>query len=167
MDMERRRRGTLVGPCNADDGADAVTRMASLPAEKRIRVGAAPRRSSRKRAGAAGTALTRGRLRLTSHAAQEFLGRVRIFRIGFIAPRLTDLGHGATHSLHQFARNLRKEPRRQGSPELLLVAKNAPIHRARESKRFSRPRHSDVPQAALFLSAFFFIQGAAVRGDGF
>src|ERR1700674_5297293 len=33
----------LVVPFNADDGADTVTRIANLPAEKRGRVGRAPR----------------------------------------------------------------------------------------------------------------------------
>src|SRR5260370_11104128 len=116
--------------------------MATFLAAQRVCVGAAPggRRGNGARGG--GSARCGGRLRLTSHTAEEFLGRVRIFRIGLIPPRLTDLGHGATLRLHPLARNFGKEPRRQGSAELLLSAENAAIHGARESKRFSCARHS-------------------------
>src|SRR5258707_15533764 len=81
---------------DADDGADAVTRMASFLAEKRVCIGAASGGRPGKRARAGGSARCGGRLRLTSDTADEFLGRVRILRIGLIPPRLTDLRHGAS-----------------------------------------------------------------------
>src|SRR5258708_21293610 len=141
--------------------------MANFWAEKGVCIGGTRGGSPGEGRGAGGWAWCGGRRRVTSHTAEEFLGRVRIFRIGLIPPRLTDLGHGSTHRLHQLARNFGKEPRRRGSAELLLIAENAAIHGARESKRFSCARHSDVHQPALFLNALLFVQRTAMWGDAF
>src|SRR6202022_3059403 len=58
---------------DADDGPDAVTRMANFLAEKRVCIGAAPGGRPGERARAGGPARRGGRLRLTSHTAEEFL----------------------------------------------------------------------------------------------
>src|SRR5258708_17939428 len=61
---------------DADDGADAVTRMANFLAEKRVCVGAASGGRPGKRARSGSPARRGRRVRLTSHTAEEFLRRV-------------------------------------------------------------------------------------------
>src|ERR1700747_3171915 len=102
--------------------------MASFLAEKGIRVGAPSGGRARKRTGTGGGAAGGGRrLRLAADPSQKFFRRIGILRIGFVAPRLPNLGHRAAHCFDKLARNLRQEPRRQGSAKLLLVPKDAAI----------------------------------------
>src|ERR1700674_1035981 len=105
----------LIVALNPDDRADTEVRVANLLAQKRVRVGAASRGRPRVRARSGGPARRRRRNRLTSHSAEEFLGRVGVFRVGLIASRLPDLRHGAAYCLHQLAGNFGKESRRQRS----------------------------------------------------
>src|SRR6266481_8201517 len=59
---------------DADDRANAEIRVANLPTQKRVRVGAASCGRSGKHVRAGGPARRGRRNRLASHAAEEFLG---------------------------------------------------------------------------------------------
>ena len=101
----------LVVAFDADDGANSIVGMTNFLAEKRIGIGAASYGRPHIRGGACGSTRRGRRNRLTTHATQKFLGRVRILRVRFVAPRLADLGHRAAHCFHEFTWNFRKEPR--------------------------------------------------------
>src|SRR6267154_5834905 len=101
----------LIVAFDADDGANSIVGMANFLAEKWIGIGTASYGRPHVCGRTSRTAGRRRRNRLPTHATQEFLGRVRILRVRFIAPRLPDLGHRAAHCFHEFAWNFRKEPR--------------------------------------------------------
>src|SRR5207302_3814203 len=88
-------------------------------------------------------------------------------RIGFVAALFADLGQRAPCRFHQFAGDFRKKTRGLGSAQLLLIAKNAPVHGPRERQRLSRPGHPYVNEAALLLDSLVFVDGPAVRADAF
>src|ERR1700687_2075223 len=83
----------LIVALNPDDRADTVVRVTNLLTQKRVRVGSASCGRPRVRARSRGPARRGRRDRLTSYSAEEFLGRVGVFRVGLIAPRLPDLRH--------------------------------------------------------------------------
>src|SRR4029077_9095326 len=130
----------LIVAFDADDGANSVVRMANFLAEKGIGVGAAFYGGAQIRVRTSGTARGRRRNRLNTHATKKFIRGLRRFRVGFIAARLADLRHRATHRLHEFARNFRQESRWQRSPQLLLIAKDATAHCPGERAHFPADR---------------------------
>src|SRR5229473_2272986 len=152
----------------ADNSSDSKARMADFAPQHGIGIAAAF--CSGASEGSLGWLAARsGRCLLGSaaHPAQEFLWGIRILGVGLVAVRLANLRHGSANRVHQFTGNFRQKTRRQGSAQLLLIAEDAPIDGARQSKRLPCPGHSDVNQATFLFDSFFFTNGSAVRANAF
>src|SRR5260370_20839842 len=82
------KASVFVVTLDADDRADAEIRVANLPTQKGVRVGAASHGRSGERARSGGPARRRPRNRLTPHTAEDFLGPEPERRSRSIAPPL-------------------------------------------------------------------------------
>src|SRR2546429_644102 len=149
------------------DGSDTVTGMPHPSSKHRVGRTPAFRGGAPQSGCAGGPPRWRRRFLFAANAAKEFLGRIGVFRIGFVAALFADLGQRAPCRFHQFAGDFRKKTRGLGSAQLLLIAKNAPVHGPRERQRLSRPGHPYVNEAALLLDSLVFVDGPAVRADAF
>ena len=69
---------------------------------------------------------------MSDDTAKKLLRGIRVFGIGLVAARLTNLRQRAANGFHQFAGNFREKTRGQGSTQLLFVPENAAVHGARE-----------------------------------
>jgi len=124
----------LVVAFHAYNGANAVTRVTHLSAQHGIGVAASLDCRTPERRRACRTP-RRGcrRFCFAAHAPQEFFRRIGIFRIGLVAARFADFSHRTSHGIYKLAWNLCQKARGQGSAQLLLIAKNAPVNGARHA----------------------------------
>src|SRR5208282_806672 len=152
---------------HTDYGSNAIIRVANFLAEQRIGLAAAF--DGRAAEGTRGCRAPLWRAfpwrRRSARPVAKLLLRVRILRIGFVAPGFPDFRHRAAHGFHKFAGDFTQKARGQGSAHLLLVAKNAAIEGASKRQGFARARHAHVDQPAFLLDSFFLANGATVGAD--
>src|SRR5229473_3091440 len=114
---------------DANDGSHAEARMTNFAPQHGI--GIATALGSGAPDGTPSRLAARSRcclLRSAAHPAQEFFRGIRILRVRLVAACLSNLRHGSADRVHQFAWNFREKTRRQGSPQLLLIAEDSPVH---------------------------------------
>src|SRR2546427_4170818 len=155
----------IVLAIHLDDRAHSISWMADALADERI---AAVLRPCRRRNFGSNPrrALPRRSRRPAARPAREFFGRVRVFRVRFVATRFADRGERSYCGLHELARDFLQEARGRRSMQP-LTAVNAAVDGPRERKRFAGARHAYVAQPALLFELFRIVQGTAVGESAF
>src|SRR5216684_3150087 len=105
-----RHAAVFVVPLDANDGSHTEARMTNLPSQHGIAIAAALHSGAAE--GALSRLAARGcfrPFRPAAHATQEFFRRIRILRVGLVAPRLANFRHGSTNRVNQLGGNFRKK----------------------------------------------------------
>src|SRR5258708_33232885 len=153
---------------DANDCSDAETGVTNLASQHGIGVAAAL--CSATPEGTLSRLAARGRFCLlwtAADSAQELFGGIGILGVRLVAALLPDFRHRSANGFHQFAGNLGKEARRQGSAQLLFIAEDTAVDGTRQCERLPRTGHSNVKEAPLLFDSFFFGDGAAMGTDAF